>query len=83
MFIEAQRKFEISSAVLYLDPQKSSMTMVRSHIFGMGKLLWGLGAQPLALKNFAFFCKNYLILGLKLLKRGTEIGSADMIKLIA
>ena len=26
--------------------------------------LGGLGAEPLALNNFAFFCKNNLILGL-------------------
>ena len=47
-----------------------------------------LGAEPPALENFAFFCKNNFILGLfdqklMLLKRGLEIGSANMIKLVA
>ena len=40
----------------------------------------GLGAEPLALNNFEFFCKNNLILGLSmkimLLKIGIEIDSA-------
>ena len=45
----------------------------------------GLGAEPLALENFAFFCKNNLTYGcfdkkIILLKRGLEIGSANMIK---
>ena len=48
----------------------------------------GLGVEAPALENFAFFSKNNLILGLfwlkkKLLKRGLEIGSANMIKLVA
>ena len=48
----------------------------------------GLGAEPPALENFAFFCKNNIILGLfwlkiMLLKRGLEIGSANKIKLVA
>ena len=37
------------------------------------------GAEPQALKNFAFFCKN----NFNTLKRGIEIGSANMIKLVA
>ena len=43
------------------------------------------GAELQALENFAFFCKNNFILGLfwMLLKRGLEIGSANMIKLVA
>ena len=66
---------------MYLDTDKSSITRVHSQKFAMG-------AEPQALKNFAFFCKNNLILGLfgkkiMLLKRGIEIGSAKMIKLIA
>ena len=49
----------------------------------------GLGAETPALENFAFFCKNNLTLGVilikktMLLKRGLEIGSANMIKLVA
>ena len=48
----------------------------------------GLGAETLALENFAFFCKNNLTYGcfdkkIILLKRGLEIGSANMIKLVA
>ena len=48
----------------------------------------GLGAEPPTLENFAFFCKNNLILGLfwwkiLLLKRGIEIRYANMIKLVA
>ena len=48
----------------------------------------GSGSKPPALDNFAFFCKNNLILGLFwskviLLKRDIEIGSANMIKLVA
>ena len=50
----------------------------------------GFGAEPPALENFAFFCKNNLILELQyfdkkimLLKRGLEIGRANMIKLVA
>ena len=43
-----------------------------------------LGARPPALENFAFFCNNNFILGLfwlknNALKRGLEIGSANMI----
>ena len=50
---------------------------VRSHKFAMGGVclgVWGqtpshwkhggLGAEPPTLKNFAFFCKNNLIIGL-------------------
>ena len=59
MFILAQRKNEISNAVLYLDPDKCSITRVRSQ-----KSQCGLGAEPPALKNFTFFCKNNVILGL-------------------
>ena len=48
----------------------------------------GSGGEPPALENFAFFCKNNLILGLFRLKnndfkRGLEIGSANKIKLEA
>ena len=57
--------------------------------------VWGQSPQPPeargsgALQNFAFFCKNNLILGailikkIMLLKRGLEIGNANMIKLVA
>ena len=67
-----------------------------------GGLFWGSGgkapsrwrhggrqAEPPALENLVFFCKNNFILGLfwlkkkKLLKRGLEIGRANMIKLVA
>ena len=54
-----------------------------------GGLFWRLGAKPPALENFAFFCKNNFILRailikkIMLLKRGLEIGSANMIKLVA
>ena len=46
-----------------------------------GGCFGGLGAEPPALENFAFFCKNTLILELfykkiMLLKRGIEIGRA-------
>ena len=55
---------------------------IRNGCFG------GLGAEPTALENFAFFFKNNLILGpfwwkTMLLKRGIEIGSANLIKLFA
>ena len=48
----------------------------------------GVGAEPPALENFAFFCKNNFILGLFYLKimhlkHGLEIGSASKIKLVA
>ena len=51
---------------------------------GLG--VWG--RSPQRSKIFAFFCKYNLILGLFhykiiLLKRGIEIGSANMIKLVA
>ena len=36
----------------------------RSQEFAMGGCFWGLGAEPPALENFAFFCKNKFILGL-------------------
>ena len=47
----------------------------------------GLGAEPPALKNFAFFCKNNLSLELvwynNASKCGIEIGSANMIQVVA
>ena len=53
-----------------------------------GAVLGGVVAEPPALENFAFFCKNNFILWLfllkiMLLKRGIEIGCANMIKLEA
>ena len=51
-------------------------------------MMRGLGAEPLALKIFAFFCKNNLILDYfdkKIMhsKDGIEISSANMIQLVA
>ena len=49
----------------------------------------GLGAEPPALKNFAFFFakitsfKSYFDKKIMLLKRGLEIGSANKIKRVA
>ena len=85
MFIQAQRKFEISNAVLYLDPDKSSMTRACSRKFAMR----GLGKEPSAFENLAFFFqkqlrfRTILINKIMLLKHGLLIGSANMIKLIA
>ena len=47
----------------------------------------GLGAESPAIEKFVFFCKNnnfraILIKKIMLLKRGIEIGSANMIKLV-
>ena len=40
-------------------------TQARRQNFAMGGMcVWGLGAGPPALENFAFFCKNNLILEL-------------------
>ena len=36
----------------------------RSQKFAMGGLFWGSGGGAPAFENFAFFCKNNLILGL-------------------
>ena len=52
------------------------------------RMYWGLGADLPAPGDFAFFFKNNLILGLfwwnlMFFKRGIEIGSANMIKLVA
>ena len=60
----------------------------RSQKFAMGICLGGLGSEPPALENFAFFCKSNFILRLfgykiMLLKRGLEIGSANKSKLVA
>ena len=39
-------------------------TQARSQKFAMGVCFGGLGAEPPALKNFAFFCKMNLVLEL-------------------
>ena len=59
----------------------------RSQKFAMGGCFGGLRAEPPALKNFAFFCKNNFILGyfdkkMMLLKHGLEIGRANKINLV-
>ena len=49
--------------------QKIGLSQARSQKFVMGRgCLGGLGAEPPALENFAFFCKNNFILGLFWLK---------------
>ena len=40
------------------------VAQARSQKFAMGGCSGGLGAEPPALENFAFFCKNNFILGL-------------------
>ena len=77
---------------MYLNLTFEGITTVlmqaHSQKFAMGwGCFGGLGAEPPALENFAFFCKNNLILGMfwykiMLLKRGIEIGSANLIKLL-
>ena len=49
---------------------------------------WGYGGEDPGARKFCIFCKSNLILGLfrlkiKLFKRGTEIGRANIIKLVA
>ena len=82
--------------------KRSCTDQARSQKFAMGGAVlgvWGrspkppeangsLGAEPPALENFAFFCKNnhfraILIKKIMLLKRGLEIGTANIIKLVA
>ena len=73
------QKFFIEYACFNDDLVHTWRTIVRLRV---------LGAEPTALKNFAFFCKNNLIYGyfnqkIMLLTRDLEIGSASMIKLVA
>ena len=58
MFIEAQRNFEISSAVLYLDPDKSLMAQARSQKSVMGGLFWGSGDEAPNVRKFSNFAKT-------------------------
>ena len=53
------QKVEVGEVLKFVTPDQA-----RSQKFAMGGLFGGLGAEPPALKNFAFFYKNNLILEL-------------------
>ena len=65
------------------------MTQVRSQKSAMGRLLWGSGSVSPGARKFCVFWqkllnfRTILIKKIMLLKRGIEIGSADMVKLVA
>ena len=57
-------KLEHFFSRILVDTCAQMHTQARSQRFAMGGCLGGLEAEPPALENFAFFCKNKLILEL-------------------
>ena len=66
--IETLYLFKKRLKAYYLNLTFEDITIVliqeRSQKFAMGGLFWGSGGGAPALENFAFFCKNNLILGI-------------------
>ena len=55
-------------------PQAAPPLRISGYAPGNGGCLGGLGAEPPALKNFAFFCKNNLILDILIKNNAFKMG---------
>ena len=56
------------------DPQTAPPLRISGYAPDNGGCLGGLGAEPPALKNFAFFCKNNLILDILIKNNAFKMG---------